>query len=57
MVKMSRSLYREVAIADEARRIYRIGEHYQTIDETLQKVGYPPNRRHNERGQPRWTVA
>ena len=57
MVKMSRSLYREVAIADEDRRIYRIGEHYQTIDETLQKVGYPPNRRHNERGQPRWTVA
>ncbi|CAG2158896.1 BKACE family enzyme [Cupriavidus numazuensis] len=57
MVNMSRSLYRDVATADEARRIYRIGEQYQTVDETLRKVGYLPNRRQNERGQPAWAVA
>ena len=57
MVNMSHSLYRDVATADEARRIYRIGEQYKTIDETLQKVGYLPNRQANARGQTAWPIA
>ncbi|MBP0620445.1 3-keto-5-aminohexanoate cleavage protein [Cupriavidus consociatus] len=56
LVNMSRSLYREVATADEARRIYRIGEQYETTDETLRKVGYLPNRKEGRTGQPSWTA-
>jgi uncharacterized protein (DUF849 family) len=44
MVRISRELYREVATADEARAIYRIGEHYHSVDETLARNGFPPNR-------------
>ena len=45
MVRISRELHREVATGDEARRIYRIGEHYGSADETLAKLGYRPNHR------------
>ena len=57
MANISHSLYREVASAEDARRIYRIGEQYKTLDETLQKVGYLPNRGVKQRGQPSWVVA
>ncbi|MBL8326610.1 MAG: 3-keto-5-aminohexanoate cleavage protein [Rubrivivax sp.] len=52
LVRLSRELYREVASGDEARRIYRIGEHYRSADETLARLGYAPNRRPGERGAP-----
>ena len=32
LLNMSRSLYRDVATADEARRIYGIGEQYKSVD-------------------------
>jgi len=54
LANMSRSLYREVATADEARRIYRIGEWYDSTDETLMKLGYLPNRKSGVLGQPSW---
>jgi hypothetical protein len=57
MVKLSRELYRDVATAEDARRIYRIGEHYSSVDETLARIGYAPNRRPNERGIPQRQVG
>jgi uncharacterized protein (DUF849 family) len=52
LVRLSRELYREVATGEQARRIYRIGEHYSSADETLARLGYAPNRRPGERGAP-----
>ncbi len=52
LVRISRELYREVATGDEARQIYRIGEHYRTADQTLARLGYAPNRQPGERGAP-----
>jgi uncharacterized protein (DUF849 family) len=52
LVRISRELGREVASGKEARRIYRLDEHYGSIDETLAKVGYAPNRKPGERGVP-----
>jgi uncharacterized protein (DUF849 family) len=52
VARISRELYREVATGEEARRIYQIGTHYKTADETLAKLGYAPNRRPGERGIP-----
>ncbi|MDT8989330.1 3-keto-5-aminohexanoate cleavage protein [Curvibacter sp. APW13] len=50
-VRIARELHREVATGKQAREIYKIGEHYKSVDETLAKVGYAPNRT-NERGNP-----
>ncbi|HEY6982616.1 3-keto-5-aminohexanoate cleavage protein [Reyranella sp.] len=52
VARISRELFREVATGDDARRIYQIGTHYQTVEETLANLGYPPNRRSGERGIP-----
>jgi uncharacterized protein (DUF849 family) len=52
LVRISRELGREVASGKEARRIYRLGEHYGSVEETLAKVGYAPNRKPGERGVP-----
>ncbi len=52
LVRISRELGREVASGKEARRIYRLDEHYGSVEETLAKVGYAPNRKPGERGVP-----
>jgi uncharacterized protein (DUF849 family) len=52
IVRISRELYRDVATAEDARRIYRLGETYKDADETLAKIGWPPNRQPGERGLP-----
>jgi len=52
LVRISRELYREVANGEQARQIYRIGEHYGSADEALAKLGYAPNRQPGERGAP-----
>jgi len=52
MVRVARELYREVATGEQAKTIYKIGEHYQSADETLARLGYAPNRRTGERGAP-----
>ncbi|MBJ8345675.1 3-keto-5-aminohexanoate cleavage protein [Antrihabitans sp. YC2-6] len=44
LVRIAEELGREVADGKEARDIYRIGEQYSTVDETLAKLGYAPNR-------------
>jgi uncharacterized protein (DUF849 family) len=57
MVRISRELYREVATGEQARQIYRIGEHYSSVEETLARLGYAPNRQPGERGAPLRRVA
>jgi hypothetical protein len=52
VARISRELYREVATGEEARRIYQIGTHYKSADETLARLGYAPNRQPGERGIP-----
>ena len=50
LVRIARELHREVATGVDARRIYKIGEHYSSVDETLTAVGYEPNRKPGQRG-------
>src|SRR5215218_10612573 len=45
MVKLSEELWRPVASADQAREIYKIGAFYSSVDETLEKNGWLPNRK------------
>lgn len=52
VARISRELYREIATGEEARRIYQIGTQYKSVDETLARLGYAPNRRPGERGIP-----
>ena len=57
LVRIARECSREVADAQEARRIYRIGEFYKGAEETLAKNGFPPNRRPGQRGFVRHGIA
>ena len=50
LVRIARELGRDVASANEAREIYRVGESYATPAETLARAGYLPNRRPGQRG-------
>ncbi|RZJ02042.1 MAG: 3-keto-5-aminohexanoate cleavage protein [Brevundimonas sp.] len=52
IVRISRELYRDVATAEDAKRIYKLGETYKNADETLARIGWPPNRQPGERGLP-----
>ncbi|MGH8760278.1 MAG: 3-keto-5-aminohexanoate cleavage protein, partial [Burkholderiales bacterium] len=44
MVRISEELFRPVATGEQARKIYKLGEFYSSIDETLEKNGWLPNR-------------
>jgi len=50
LVRISREFGREIANGKEARRIYRIGEFYDSAEETLARNGYTPNRSAGQRG-------
>jgi uncharacterized protein (DUF849 family) len=52
MVRIARELHREVASGADAKRIYRIGTRYRSAEQTLAALGYAPNRRPAERGEP-----
>ncbi|MBE7940306.1 MULTISPECIES: 3-keto-5-aminohexanoate cleavage protein [Ramlibacter] len=52
MVSISRQLYREVATGEQARQIYRIGTQYDGADQTLAALGWSPNRRDGQWGEP-----
>jgi uncharacterized protein (DUF849 family) len=52
MVRIARELNRDVATAEEARRIYQIGTHWQSTEETLNALGMAPNRVMAQRGIP-----
>ena len=51
-MRIARELHREVATGKQAKSIYRIGEHYKDVDETLAMVGYAPNRKAGQQGVP-----
>jgi len=44
MVRISEELWRPIATGKEAKAIYKIGEFYSSVDETLEKNGWLPNR-------------
>lgn len=44
LVRICDELGRDVASGKEARDIYKLGEQYGSVDETLAKLGYAPNR-------------
>jgi uncharacterized protein (DUF849 family) len=50
LVRVAGELGREVATAKDAREIYKIGETYGSVDETLAKLGYAPNRKPGQVG-------
>ncbi|MFF0457533.1 3-keto-5-aminohexanoate cleavage protein [Nocardia africana] len=50
LVRISNELGREVANGKDAREIYKIGETYNSADETLAKLGYAPTRRPGQLG-------
>lgn len=52
MVRIARELHRDIATGQDARRIYKIGEQYNSVDETLRKLALPPNREPGQRGVP-----
>lgn len=49
LVRISREFGRDIASGPEARSILRIGEFYGSIDETLAKNGFAPNRKPSKR--------
>lgn len=49
-VKQSEQFGRKVATAEEARKIMKVGVWYETVEETLFKVGLPPNRTDGSKG-------
>jgi uncharacterized protein (DUF849 family) len=44
LVRISREFGREIANGKEAREICKIGTFYNTVEETLEKNGFAPNR-------------
>ena len=54
VVNLSQRFGRKVATADEARKIMKIGVSYNSVEETLQNLGLPPNRAGGEHGFMVW---
>lgn len=50
VVRLARELGREVASGDDARRILKIGTWYDSVEETLNSLGLPPNRKGGDQG-------
>jgi len=50
LVRIAKELDRDVATGKEARDMYRIGETYGSVDETLARLGLAPNRQTGQRG-------
>ena len=50
LVRISREFGRDIATGKEAKRIYRIGEFYDSADETLARNGFAPNRKSGQKG-------
>jgi uncharacterized protein (DUF849 family) len=52
IVRIAKELGREIATAEEARSIYKIGVQYNSVDETLGQLGMAPNRERGRRAVP-----
>src|SRR4029434_9949815 len=50
IVRIARELNRDIATCEEASEIYQIGEYWSSADETLSRLGLPPNRKAGQRG-------
>lgn len=50
MVRIAKEIGREVATAEDARRIMKIGTWYNSPEETLFNLGLPPNRTGGQQG-------
>ncbi|MGF6722230.1 uncharacterized protein (DUF849 family) [Paraburkholderia sp. GAS41] len=50
LVRISREFGREVATAQQAREISKIGVFYKTVEESLQQNGFAPNRNGGHQG-------
>ena len=50
LVRIAGELGREVATGKEARDIYQLDEYWDSADEALAKLGYPPNRKPGQLG-------
>lgn len=53
-VRICEEFGRKVANAEEARQISKVGVWYDSIEETLQHLGLPPNSRDGEKGFMVW---
>jgi len=51
-VRVAHELGREIASGKEARAIYRIGQQYDSIEQTLEANGMAPNRQPGVKGVP-----
>lgn len=49
LVRISREVGRAVATGKEAKKILKIGEFYRSVDETLAKIGFAPNRKSSQK--------
>ncbi len=49
-VKIAERHGRKVASADDARRIMKVGVWYDSVEDTLARLGLPPNRTEGQRG-------
>ena len=52
LVRIAREFGRDVANGKEARQIYKVGTFYGSVDETLAKNGFAPNRKPRQTGSP-----
>jgi len=50
LVRISTELGRDIATGKDAHDIYRIGQTYNSVDETLAHLGYAPNRKPGQVG-------
>jgi uncharacterized protein (DUF849 family) len=57
LVRISREFGREIATGKEARRICKIDTFYSSVEETLAKNGFAPNRANGQRGFPQQKAA
>ena len=53
-VRICKEFGRKVATAEEAREILKVGVWYDSVEETLQKLGLPPNRAEGQTGFLLW---
>ena len=54
VVRVAREFGREVATAEQARKIMKVGVWYDSVEETLQNLALPPNRKEGQTGFLLW---
>jgi len=57
MANLAKAYGRKVATTEEARAIMQVGTWYNSVDETLLKLGLPPNRKEGEPGFLVWKTT